>query len=148
MWTGGSFPCAERGPGTDPLETDAAGQANCDAVDSAARLPVIEGSRWFGPEPGPLVLRIELPVTCEEMVAALYGAVDPDEIASDEDLCGSVAVTLLIDGLPALKERVARLHNEEERGAVESPAFLAMCRDRVAALIRTRGIRPARSTTS
>jgi hypothetical protein len=103
--------------------------------DSSASSPVISGTRWFGPEHRPFVLRIEQPLTFDEMVAALYGVVELDDIVSDEDLCGSVAVTLLVEGLAALEARAAKLRRDEFSGAVESPEFLAICRQRVAALI-------------
>jgi hypothetical protein len=103
--------------------------------DTPAALPVIRGPRWFGTESRSFVLRLEVPLTFEEMVAALYGVVEQDEITSDEDLCGNVAVTLLIEGLPAVGARVARLSRDEEHGVVQSPRFLAHCRHRVAALI-------------
>ena len=110
--------------------------ARSHAPDRAAAPPVIRGPRWFGPDAGPFALRIEVPVTPGLMVAALYGAAKPDDIDSDEELCGTVAVTLLIAGLPALEECAARLRSDEERGTVESPAFLARCRDRVAELLQ------------
>jgi hypothetical protein len=103
--------------------------------DSSATLPSIGGPRWFGPERQPFVIRIEQPLTFDEMVAALYGTVQPGDIRADEDLCGSVVVTLLIEGLPALQARAAQLRRDEERGVIESPAFLALCRKRVAALV-------------
>jgi len=102
----------------------------------AAGLPVIRGARWFETENRPVVLRIECPLTFDETVAALYGAVEAGDMASDEDLGGSVAVTLLIKGLPALRERAEKIRLDERSAAVESPAFLALCRQRVAALIR------------
>lgn len=102
----------------------------------AAGLPVISGARWFGTENRPVVLRIECPLASGEMVAALYGTVEAGDMASDEDLCGSVAVTLLIEGLPALQERAEKIRLDERRGAIESQAFLALCRQRIAALIR------------
>ena len=98
-------------------------------------LPVIAGARWFGAEVRPLILRVEVALTVEQMVAALYDLAEQDEISSDEDLCGSVAVTLLIEGLPRLDARAARLARDEQRGKVESPEFLAVCRQRVAALL-------------
>jgi len=110
--------------------------AHSHALDRAGALPVIRGPRWFGPDTGPLLLRIEVPVMPSLMVAALYGAAQPDEIDSDEELCGTVAVNLLIAGLPALEARAARLRTDEERGTVESPAFLARCRERVAELLQ------------
>ena len=104
-------------------------------ADSPVALPENSGARWFGAEPRPFLLRVELPLMLEEMVAALYGVVQPDEIDSDEGLCGSVAVTLLIEGLPALAARVARLRKAEQSDTVESPEFLGRCRQRVAALL-------------
>jgi hypothetical protein len=101
----------------------------------SAALPVISGTKWFGPRRGKFVLRMEQPVTFDEMVAVLYGVAELDEIASDEDLCGCVVVTLLIEGLPSLQARAAKLRSAEKRGTVESAAFLALCRQRVAALI-------------
>ena len=99
-----------------------------------AGLPVISGARWFGTGNKPLVLRIECPLAFDEMVAVLYGAVEAGDMASDEDLCGSVVVTLLIEGLPALQERAEKIRLDERGDAIESPAFLALCRQRVTAL--------------
>jgi len=98
-------------------------------------LPVIRGPRWFEPEGRPLVVRVELPLAPAEMVAALYGVAEPGDIASDEDLIGAVAVTVTLEGLPALAERAARIRRDEQRGTTESPEFLALCRRRVAALL-------------
>jgi hypothetical protein len=94
--------------------------------EPAAGLPVIKGTRWFDTGNRPGLLRIECPLTSDEMVAALYGTVEVGDMASDEDLCGSVAVTLLIEGLPALRERAEKIRRDERRGAIESPAFLAL----------------------
>ena len=104
-------------------------------ADANVALPMISGARWFGPESRPFLLRVELPLMLEEMVAAVYGVVEPEDIESDEDLCGSVAVTLLIEGLPALAARAAKLRKAEQSGTVESPEFLAMCRQSVARLL-------------
>jgi len=98
-------------------------------------LPVIAGARWFGAQVRPFVLRVEVPLTLEAMVAALYGVAQQDEISSDEELCGSVAVTLLIEGLPGVESRAFRIAQDEQCGAVESPEYLALCRQRVAALL-------------
>lgn len=100
-----------------------------------AALPVIRGARWFGSESRPFVLRVEVPLSSEEMVAALYGVVQRDEIGTGEDLCGCVAVTLLIEGLPAVQARAATLRVVELRGGLASPEFLALCRKRVAELL-------------
>ena len=101
----------------------------------ARLLPVIAGSQWFDTDNRPFVLRVEYPLTAEEMVAALYGAADPDDITTDEDLCGTIAVTLSLEGLPALAARATTLRHQELRGAVDSATFLATCRARVTALL-------------
>ena len=108
--------------------------ADCRRADPPP-LPVISGSRWFEPEGRPFILRVELPLAFDEMVAALYGIAEPGDITGDEDLIGAVAVTVTLEGLPALTERAARIRHDEQHDAIESPAFLAQCRQRVAALL-------------
>ena len=76
---------------------------------SPVRLPVIKGDGWFDSEHKQFVLCVEYRLSAEEMVAALYGVVELGDIASDEDLCGSVAVTLSNEGLPALGVRAAAI---------------------------------------
>jgi len=98
-------------------------------------LPVIGGEGWFDADGKPFVLRVEYPLTFDEMVAAVYGTADLADLVSDEDLCGSVAVTLSLEGLPALSDRVSRLRHAEGDGSIESAVFLATCRQRVAALL-------------
>jgi hypothetical protein len=110
-------------------------QADSSRDEPADGLPVISGTRWFDTQNRPFVLRIECPLAFDELVAALYGVAEAGDMVSDEDLCGSVAVTLLIEGFPALRERAAKIRVDERRGAIESPAFLALCRQRAAALI-------------
>ena len=97
----------------------------------SAALPVIRGARWFGPDRGPYALRIELPLTLAEMVAALYGVVEPDDMSTTEELCGSVVVTLLLEGLPALQRRATKIWMDEQHRRIESPEFLEFCRRRV-----------------
>src|SRR5712692_10830963 len=90
-------------------------------ADPPPPLPVITGSRWFEAEGRPFILRVELPLAFDEMVAALYGTTVPGDITGDEDLIGAVVVTLTLEGLPALAERAARIRRDEQRGAIESP---------------------------
>jgi len=101
----------------------------------ARGLPVIGGPEWFEAEGRPFVLRIECPLAFEEMVAGLYGVAEAEEMAGDDALCGCVSVALLIEGLAGLRERAARIGRDERSGAIASPAFLALCRQRVAALL-------------
>jgi len=103
---------------------------------SPVRLPVIKGDGWFDSEHKQFILCVEYPLSAEEMVAALHGVVEPDDIATDEDLCGSVAVTLSNEGLPALGVRAAKIGRDERDGTVRSVSFLAECRERVTALLQ------------
>ena len=98
-------------------------------------LPVISGPEWFDGDGRPFVLRIECPLAFEEMVAALYGLIEAGEMQDSEELCGCVAVALLIEGLAGLQERAARIRRDERSGTIDSPAFLALCRQRAAALL-------------
>jgi hypothetical protein len=96
--------------------------------------PVISGDAWFDADHRPFVFRVEYPLSADEMVAALYGTADAQDISTADDLYGAVAVTLSIEGLPALAARAAKIRRQEQLGRVESAAFLALCRERVAAL--------------
>jgi hypothetical protein len=118
--------------GTNGTRTDS--RAEADPV----RLPVIKGDGWFESEHRQFILCVECPLSAEEIVAALYGVVEPADIGTTEDLCGSVAVTLLNEGLGALTARAVKIRHEEQDSTVASPAFLTECRERVTALIRTR----------
>jgi hypothetical protein len=103
------------------------------------RLPVVTGDGWFDSEHRQFILCVEYPLSAEEIVAALYGVVEPADIATDEQLCGSVAVTLSNEGLAALTARAIKIRHDEQHGAVASPAFLTECRERVIALLDSRG---------
>lgn len=98
-------------------------------------LPVVRGEAWFDMDGRPFTLRVEYPLSFDEMVAAVYGTADPADLVSDEDLCGSVAVTLSLEGLPGLSSRVSKLRHAERDGSIQSAFFLATCRQRVAALL-------------
>ncbi len=97
---------------------------------------VIGGPKWFDSENGALVVLVAVPLTAELLVAALYGVAEAGDIATDEDLRGSAAVTLAIEGLAALEARARKIRMDEERGMIESPEFLAHCRQRGAASCR------------
>jgi hypothetical protein len=98
-------------------------------------LPVIRGPRWFGSEPKQFVLRAEIPVTFDEMVAALYGTAGLEDLASAEDMCGSVVAALLVEGFQAFESRAEKLHRDDLAQRIDSPAFLSLCRRRVADLM-------------
>jgi hypothetical protein len=96
---------------------------------------VIRGARWFGPEDRPFLLRVEVPLTSEEMVAGLDGVVLPDEMTATEDRRGCVFITLLLERIPALQERAVALAKGVLCSDVESHEFLKLCRKRVAELL-------------
>jgi hypothetical protein len=118
-------------------------RTNPTAETGPVRLPVIKGDSWFDSGRRQFILCVEYPLSAEEMVAALYGVVEPQDIATDEDLCGSVAVTLSMEGLRALTARVVKIRRDEQHGAVQSVSFLTECRERVIALLHARGWRGA-----
>jgi hypothetical protein len=97
--------------------------------------PVIRGDGWFDADHRPFVFRVEYPLSADEMVAALYGTADVQDISTADGLYGVVAVALSIEGLPGLAARAAKIRRQEQLGRVESAAFLALCRERVAALL-------------
>ena len=119
--------------GTNSILTNSAPESG------PVRLPVVKGDGWFDSEHTQFILCVEYPLSVEEMVAALYGVVEPQDIATDEDLCGSVAATLSNEGLAALSVRAAEIHRDEEDGTVKSVRFLTECRERVTALLQTYG---------
>ena len=57
---------------SDPLEADAVDNDTDRIADQVpVALPVIRGARWFGREARPFVLRVEVPLKSEKIVAAL-----------------------------------------------------------------------------
>jgi hypothetical protein len=108
--------------------------------------PLIAGpefSECDGAEGG--VLRMELPLSQAEMVAALYDAagVSCCDLATTGDLWREVAVTVACSGLGAVGDRAAEL---ADPGNVAAPDWLRFCRERVAATLgqRSAGIGVAR----
>jgi hypothetical protein len=100
-----------------------------------AQLPVIRGPHWFGSVPRSLIVRVDVPLPFDEVVAVLHDVAQPDDLLADEDLVGCVAVTLLLEGLPGVEARAAKLRQDEANDTVDSPGFLSHCRERVNALL-------------
>jgi hypothetical protein len=111
--------------------------------------PVIAaGSGLFEAEGRPFVVRLELPVSAAEMVAALYcdhdrlSAVD---LESGEDVWRRVALVVVQDGLNAVQELAGLIEEQEpEPGCgLDAPGWLALCRRRVAeAITAGAGVQP------
>ncbi|SFP03530.1 hypothetical protein SAMN04489713_111123 [Actinomadura madurae] len=109
----------------------ALGTSLMEPANALSSLPAVAGPVWFETTGRPFVLPMQVPVSSALMVAALYregGCVSPDDLATAEDVCGQIAVTLTNDGMVTI-ERVAE---DIECGRIENPDWLAFCRRRVA----------------
>jgi hypothetical protein len=99
--------------------------------------PVIGAPQWF--EPGGYVVRVERPMSYAEMVAALYDSawLVADDLATPGDVWGQVASEVVSRGTASIQAAAAAIERAERAGAVDSPGWLAICRDRVASLVAT-----------
>lgn len=98
-------------------------------------LPSIGGPTWFETPGRPFVLPMAYPLSSEMMVAALYreaGCVQAIDLATVEDVCGQIAVTLTCDGSVAIEQTAEDI----ESGRIDQPEWLAFCRLRVAEVTR------------
>jgi hypothetical protein len=79
---------------------------------------------------------VEYPLSAEDLVVALYDVAELQDIAGDEGLSGTVAVTLSIEGRPGLTTRAREIHRQEQDGTIGSnrlpPAAVPHPRDRPA----------------
>ena len=92
------------------------------------------GSGLFDGEGRPLVVRMEVPLSAGEMVAALYGEherLTQADLGTDQDVWRYVAVVVAQDGMHAI-EQLADVIDEQERcRSLAAPEWLAWCRRRV-----------------
>jgi hypothetical protein len=97
--------------------------------------PVIGGPEFSDCDREGGVLRMELPLSPAEMVAALYDAagISCQDLTTAVDLWREIAVTVACSGLGAVRDRAAEL---ADPGNVAAPDWLAVCRERVAAALR------------
>lgn len=105
------------------------------------------GSGLFDREGRPLVVRLEVPLSPAEMVAALYGEFDRltrADLGTAEDVWRHVAVVVAQDGMNTI-ELIADLIDEQERyRMLIAPEWLAWCRRRVAEVTAgARGVPPS-----
>jgi hypothetical protein len=124
----------------------AGGDAELDGLGAGRVSPVFTGGDCFELEGRPHVLRMELPVSAEEMVAALYGEhgrLQEGDLETDEDIWRKAAIMIILDGLPVIEERADQILVEEARNALFHPEWLALCRRRVAE-VTGEDIRPRR----
>jgi hypothetical protein len=109
--------------------------------------PVIAGGAWLGDDSRhqPLVLQLRLPVSAEELAAALYGDdhLSPADLAADENVWAFAAVAIVQDGLNAIQRRADEILVAEIRGRLASAAWLEVCRRRVAEVTGSAATGPA-----
>jgi hypothetical protein len=98
--------------------------------------PVIAGGTWLGDDDATqsLTLQLRLPVSAEELATALYedDQLCPADLVKDENVWGFAAVAIVQDGLNAIQHHRDEILMAEARGTLANPAWLAICRRRVA----------------
>ncbi len=99
--------------------------------------PVISGEGgWLGDDDRdqPLTLQLGLPVSAEELAAALYGEhqLTPADLATDVNVWAFAALVIVQDGLNAIQARANDILVAEARGTLARPEWLELCRRRVA----------------
>ena len=122
--------------GGHPAQPQIAGATEPDCPDAALVCPVFTtGADLFDREGRPHVMRIELPLSATEMVAALYGEYDrlrPADLDDDEQVWGHIAVVVVQEGLPAIWQLAEVIDAAEPCRVLAAPEWLALCRKRVA----------------
>jgi hypothetical protein len=103
--------------------------------------PVITGGDWLGDDDPrqSLTLQLRLPISAEELAAALYSdeLLCSDDLAKDENVWGFAAVAIAQDGLNAIQRYRDEILVAEAHGTLANPAWLATCRRRVAEVTGT-----------
>ncbi len=103
--------------------------------------PVIAGGVWLGDDDRdqPLVLQLQLPVSAEELAAALYDddRLSPADLAADQNVWGFAAAAITRAGLNAIWRCADEIVLAEARGTLAHPTWLAICRRRVAGVTGT-----------
>jgi hypothetical protein len=103
-----------------------------DRPESAQASPVVDGWPWFDAQP--FAVCINLPLSLDEMVAALYRAhsyLESRDLVTSDDVRGHVALEVVLAGLAAVQDTVESIGRLEAMGRIESADWLALCRQRV-----------------
>ena len=127
------------------------GTAVLDRREAGPVSPVItREDGWLGDDDRdqPLVLQLRLPVSAGEMAAALYGdeQLSPADLAADENVWGIAACAIAQDGMNHIERRADQIAVEETQGTLANPAWLELCRRRVAEVTGTAAASPAATT--
>ena len=96
--------------------------------DSAPASPLITGGTWFEATGLPCLVRMALPVSAEDMVAASYRdhsrLLDAD-LETDEEIWSSIAIVIVQDGLYQIWRTADQICKQEQSGTLEAPDWLA-----------------------
>jgi hypothetical protein len=90
-----------------------------------ARLGLFDG------EGRPLMVRLEVPLSAREMVAALYGEherLTQADFPTDQDVWRYVAVVVAQDGMHVIEQLADVIAGQEQRRTLAAPEWLAWCR--------------------
>ena len=91
-------------------------------------------SGLFDGEGRPLMVRMEVPLSAGEMVAALYGEherLTQADLDTDQDVWRYVTVVVAQDGMHAIEQLAGVIAEQEQRSALAAAEWLAWCRRRV-----------------
>ena len=122
---------------TVALTTDICHAELAEQLDSAPASPLLTGGIWFEANGRPCLLRIDLPISASEMVAALYGEysrLQREDLATAEGVWAHAAIVVVQDGLFHVERLADKIHEQEQPGTLEASVWLAYCRQRVAAV--------------
>lgn len=84
------------------------------------------------------------------MAAALYGdeQLSPADLAADENVRGFAACAIAQDGMNQIERRADQIAVEEAGGTLANPAWLELCRRRVAEVTGSTATGPATGPSS
>jgi hypothetical protein len=107
---------------------------------------LVGGPSWFEfeGEGRPHVLRMDLPVSADEMVAALYrdhAILHDTDLAVGRYVREHAALVIAMDGLNSVQDTVDLIRAQERRGELAAPEWLALCRQRVTRVTGVTGMR-------
>jgi hypothetical protein len=106
--------------------------------DTVPASPLFMGGKWFEANGLPCLIQMELPVSAEDMVAALYrdrSRLLYIDLGTDEGVWGSIAVVVVYDGLGNIRCTASQVREQEQSGTLDAPGWLTYCRRRVAAVV-------------
>jgi hypothetical protein len=118
--------------------TAAASHVEPGRPDTAPASPLFSGGSWLEANGRPCILRMELPIAADEMVAALYGEYQRlglDDLASAEGVWAHIALVVVQEGLHEVEELAGKIREQAQAAALEAPEWLAYRRRRVAAVV-------------